>query len=33
MNEPDPMGVAILLAANNLICFGIGYLASWFVYA
>lgn len=26
MSKPDPVGVMLLLAINNLICFGIGVL-------
>jgi len=29
MSEPDPMGMALLIGVNNLICFGIGILAAW----
>lgn len=32
MNKPDVMGVAMLLAVNNAICFGIGLLVSGFFY-
>lgn len=26
--EPDPMGVILLLAVNNLVCFGVGVLVT-----
>lgn len=32
-DRPDPVGVMLLLAANNLVCFGVGWLASWAIYA
>lgn len=32
MSKPDVMGVAMLLAVNNAICFGIGLLVSGFLF-
>lgn len=29
MDKPDPIGVALLLAVNNLTCFGLGICAAW----
>lgn len=31
--EPDPMGMALLLAMNNLLCLSIGALAAWLAFS
>lgn len=29
MSKPDPVGMALLLSVNNLLCFAIGVVAAW----